>query len=798
MPRPDETSATEPNESRDRGLVTHASAQRRWRASICAQPAQARRIALWRRLIYGERPEPIASHRGTVQAPGSTGICCSGGGIRSAAYNLGALQALQREGRLQKADYLAGVSGGSYIAAAFCMVGKTSKDRAADDSDPDLLERRPPFAPGSPEEQYLRNRSSYMAPDLAAKAYLGLRLVLGMAFNLIFLALPIAGLAILAGVFFYMPHLAGLRNGAHHVTTLAWLIPTAVAAAAILIGGLRILRRCPTDACRRFSETWAVRLLFLAMVIAVATLVLPELVDVMLTDGSKKPEVKGEGVAQTTGGAGVAGLIAGLLASLRQTFATPKNVVAGVRSARGWASKLNSGTRKLLVHAAALVAGPMLLLTIAVVSLTLTARYIPAPGGTLWLCVAACGALALFALLYRWADLTTWSLHPFYKRRLNTAFALKRVLPQNDPSLRRRAAIVQERTDGIAVERDFDRHVPLSQTACASGPTLVVCAAANISDPGATPAGRGVTSFTFSAESIGGPLVGGLETRAFEQAFGARRQRDFTLPAAVAMSGAALAPSMGKKGNRSWTFLMTLANIRLGVWVPNPRWVAATEHRGRARQRRRYKRPRPWYLLAELLGLNRVDAKYLYITDGGHYENLGLVELLRRGCTNVYCFDASGGQTFAELGDAIALARSELGVEVDIDPTPLMVEGDPPAAKVAVVEGTISYPTGETGRIVYARNVVAPGTPWDVLAHQRKDPHFPHDSTADQLYTDQKFEAYRALGERAGKKALEVMHAVTPFAGTPPDPQPALAPAPSGHGSITNGAGARPAEAVHG
>ena len=56
-----------------------------------------------------------------------------------------------------------------------------------------------------------------------------------------------------------------------------------------------------------------------------------------------------------------------------------------------------------------------------------------------------------------------------------------------------------------------------------------------------------------------------------------------------------------------------------------------------------------------------------------------------RRCTNVYCFGASGGQTFAELGDAVALARSELGVEVDIDPTPLMVEGDPLAAKVAVV-----------------------------------------------------------------------------------------------------------------
>ena len=788
MYRPDEIRTEQPEEINDRGLVEHASAKERWFASVCGQSPLARRKARRRRLLFGERPEPIPSHRGPVQTPGCTGICCSGGGIRSAAFNLGALQALQSKRRLSSADYLAGVSGGSYIAAAFCMVGKSSQERGADDSDPDLLNQRPPFAPGSPEEQYLRNRSSYLAPDAAAKAYLGVRLVLGMAFNLVFLALPIVALAILAGVFVYVPYFDGLSNGLHP-TDLAIAIPSAVALAGVAIGWLRVLRRCPTDSCRRFSETWAVRLLFFAALIAIAILVLPALVDAVQTDGGEKaPETADGSVAKTTGGAGVAGLIAGLLAALRQTFSSPKNLVAGVRGARGWVSKLNARVRKLLVYAAALIAGPLLLLTIAVGALTVTAQSMP--GHELSLCLVAGGALALFVVLYRWADLTSWSLHPFYKRRLNTVFALKRVLPQNEPTLRRRSAIDQEHTEGIAVERDFDRHVPLSQTACASGPTLIVCAAANISDPGATPAGRRVTSFTFSAESIGGPLVGGLETRTFEEAFGPRRQRDFTLPAAVAMSGAALAPSMGKSSNRSWRFLMTLANIRLGVWVPNPRWVAGTELQRHQRQRRRYKRPRPWYLLAELLGLNRVDAKYLYVTDGGHYENLGLVELLRRGCTDVYCFDASGGQTFAELGDAVALARSELGVEVDIDPLALVPTGDPPTASAAVVHGTITYPSGETGRLVYARNVVAPGTPWDVLAHQRKDPQFPHDPTSDQLYTDQKFEAYRALGERAGMKAVEIMAEV---AASEPA---ATSPGSNGHGQSPNGSGLQPVGTV--
>jgi hypothetical protein len=264
-------------------------------------------------------------------------------------------------------------------------------------------------------------------------------------------------------------------------------------------------------------------------------------------------------------------------------------------------------------------------------------------------------------------------------------------------------------------------------------------------------------------------LIGAIETSRFEQALEGdrRRSRDLTLPAAVAMSGAAIAPSMGKKTRWPLTFLMALANIRLGVWLPNPRWVADAEAKpwtGRIRSR-----PRPSYLLRELMGRNRVDAKYLFVTDGGHYENLGLVELLRRGCTQIYCFDASGGNTFGELGDAVALARSELGVHIDIDPKELeprtkkpSEEGEPGEVEVALKDAvrgpfTFTGPNGVRGTIVYACNVMTAAAPWDVKAHHRADPKFPHDSTMDQLYTDQKFESYRALGQLAGQHALEQM-----------------------------------------
>jgi hypothetical protein len=203
---------------------------------------------------------------------------------------------------------------------------------------------------------------------------------------------------------------------------------------------------------------------------------------------------------------------------------------------------------------------------------------------------------------------------------------------------------------------------------------------------------------------------------------------------------------------------MALLDLRLGVWLPNPRRVA--EARRQPDGTYRYpSRPRPVYLVRELLGLNRRNARYLYVTDGGHYENLGLVELIRRRCGWIWCVDASGDaiDTFNTLGEALALARSELGVVVDISPEADMAPdpkvsadraelGKPPWARSTFACGTLTYPDGTTGTLVVVKAGVTAGAPWDVQSFYERHPQFPCDPTLNQLFTAERFDAYRALG----------------------------------------------------
>ncbi|HEY2333481.1 MAG TPA: patatin-like phospholipase family protein [Solirubrobacterales bacterium] len=800
----------------DRGLLEAAPAAAR-RAAADAPPHKKRR---W--LFNGSVPEPVPSHLGAVEAPepGKVGICCSGGGIRSAAFSLGALQALQEEDKLRQASYLAAVSGGSYIAAAISMVAKTGPR----DSDEKLLERKGPFAPGSPEEQYLRNRCSYLAPTLADRVYIGLRIVLGLLVNLVFLSMALAGVALVLTGFLYVPLLPGLAGSASatasyeaNLPTWFWVAPATLAGAGLAAALATMLFRWRKDEWMRFFTTWTTRLLLAAAALALVLIGIPHLAEWLRELGDAGNSASSVVDAEPhLLGAGTIALIAGVIAQLGHML-TSMRPLEEMKTARKALSKIGSGLRLAIAYLAAALVGPLLLLT--VVGLTVAAGLSEAPKDgqvATGLVLVGLALLGAFAVLYHFADLTSWSLHPFYKRRLSTAFALKRVSgDRRDEAERERFEALPPADPktyaGIAVERDYDELVPLSKTALKETaadrewPTLLVCAAANISNSGASPPGRPVTSFTFSANTVGGPLVGAVKTPELEQAFespeeaaatekarrvgtkglapklkalrksGARKHRrsDMTLPAAVAMSGAAISPSMGKMTKRPLTFLMALANFRLGVWLPNPRWV--TEAGDTGHLSRWFARPRPSYLIRELFGLNSIDAKYLYVTDGGHYENLGLVELLRRGCTEIYCLDASGvgrgGGEFEALGDAIALARDELSVEIVFDgreggdPEELVPEEKSKAAKRDVVTATIAYPEtedgpGPRGKLVYVRNTVTPQSPWDAKAHQQSDPRFPNNPTVDQLYTDQKFEAYRVLGAQAGAHAVAAMESI--------------------------------------
>jgi hypothetical protein len=802
-------------EGGDDGLRTQAGADMRRRASERRWGGE--RHQRRRRRLYGTQPPPIPSRLGPLEAPPvgreRLGICSSGGGIRSAAFNLGALQVLQEQRELARATYFAAVSGGSYIAAAFAMVGKAwprgagrpparrrHPNNGHDDSDPQLIRDEPPFTRGSPEEQYLRNRSSYMAPDLPGKVFLLYRLVLGLVVNVALLGAPLLAAMALLSWYAYRPEYAHLQpeaTASTAVPTVFVYLCVAIAALSLLAGFSALLSRVRHDDDRRAMQTWAVRLLALAALAALITIGLPEFV-IWLHNRNVARATESKALF---GGGSLVGLLTGALAYVREYLFTPKKAVEAKENKE---SVLGTKVRLTLAYLAAGLAGPLVLIGIMAwgVALGLRAPVEHLAGFPL---APALGVLLLgaFVVAYFLADIASWSLHPYYRRMLCTAFALKRVRARDGEGFTDEQIEELEATPAgrvwlarsVAVERNYDTLVRLSDTAPdrvqtpgqRTLPTLLVCAAANVSDPGATPPGRQVTSFTFSAHSVGGPLVGATPTVEMESAFNGpaadhedpaaldygggplarlqhrrarRRARDLTLPAAVAISGAALAPSMGKMTRPTLRFLLALTNVRLGVWVPNPRWVAAVEaHGGRraAWDRLLHTRPRPIYLVKELFGRNRVDDRYLFVTDGGHYENLGLVELLRRGCTQIYCIDASGGRPNGALGDAIALARSELRVEIKLDASPLVPSQDGQTATTDAVRGSFTYEDGRKGVLVYARCVLTANLPLDIMAHHEEDPSFPHNSTIDQLYTDQKFESYRKLGECAGETAVGLM-----------------------------------------
>ena len=166
----------------------------------------------------------------------------------------------------------------------------------------------------------------------------------------------------------------------------------------------------------------------------------------------------------------------------------------------------------------------------------------------------------------------------------------------------------------------------------------------------------------------------------------------------------------------------------------------------------------------------------LLCTDGGHYDNLGLVELLRRKCAYVYCFDASGASPplAGTLAQAITLAREELGVEIVLkEPYTLVAGGgkaiDPqgPLATLngtlsatSVITATIHYPKWNEdeladGLLIFAQANLTPDIPYEILDFTRPDPGFPNDGTADQWFDASRFDAYQRLGLYLGSEVAK-------------------------------------------
>jgi hypothetical protein len=217
-----------------------------------------------------------------------------------------------------------------------------------------------------------------------------------------------------------------------------------------------------------------------------------------------------------------------------------------------------------------------------------------------------------------------------------------------------------------------------------------------------------------------------------------------SLGQAITTSGAAVSPNMGAASTPARTFLLAALNARLGIWLGNP------GQRGDAT----WTRPAPGFgvatLMSELLGRTTERNPYVYLSDGGHFENLGLYEVIARRCRYVIVSDAGCDERycFDDLANAIRLVRIDFGVEIEF---PSGVQIGPSGSGVARwAVGTIRYspadPSDEAGVIIYLKPTLIGDEPVDVTNYARTHPAFPQESTANQWFATAQFESYRMLG----------------------------------------------------
>ena len=243
-----------------------------------------------------------------------------------------------------------------------------------------------------------------------------------------------------------------------------------------------------------------------------------------------------------------------------------------------------------------------------------------------------------------------------------------------------------------------------------------------------------------------------------------------SLGTAMAISGAAASPNMGYHSSATVTFLMTLFNARLGWWLGNPADC------GEKVYNRRAPRVSLFTLWSELFGLTDDHHRYVYLSDGGHFDNLGLYEMILRRCRFIIVSDASADKDcdLADLGHAIRAIRADMQVPIEFEYKDFkirkrsthgkLVDNALYWAKARIRYSAVDAPEGLSdeeaarrydGTLLYVKPSFYGTEPRDVYNYARQSPTFPHESTADQFFGESQFESYRALGEYIGETVCQ-------------------------------------------
>ncbi|WP_328927982.1 hypothetical protein OG429_27895 [Streptomyces sp. NBC_00190] len=713
--------------------------------------------------------------------PAEVGICVSGGGIRSASVTLGGLQALREGGVLAKARYLVSVSGGGYTSGAFQLA--LTDEQPAYLADARLATVRDVFAPGSPEEDHIRRHAKYLADSPREKLLAAGIILRGLCVSLGLLALAFVVVGVYLSAFYHRVPLTdldrlrtdpaasfpSLSDQLHDelVTPLVAL----VALAAVVSVVASLVRGREGKSRPAWVRSTVKFILAVAAAIAVFAVILPTVLWFFAWLANRE-DVFPEGPK----GISIFGALTAAATGLGGLFTATKDRVTKVRPDGGKAGRF-SGASSIVTQTGAGWAQTLVVWLV----LTLVAFF----GLALlsWAAVYAgdwsgwwrwgLAALLLFSALA--VDQTTFSLHPFYRQRLAGAFAVRRAVLRD-------GSVGALPYDYNAEQTKLSTHGRRVEGDRGTFPQTIFVASAALSLRNRTAPGRPAVPFTFSHDYVGGPDTGWVRTTTMEDTAPPLVGRDLTVQSAVAVSGAAFASAMGTQSMAAQR-LLALSNLRLGTWVPNPLYLAEVALRGPDWVMPRLPRVRRLrYQLQELIGRYSDSSPMLLCTDGGHFDNLGLVELLRLRCRTVYVIDSSGDSPplATTLAQAVTLAYEDLGVQITFDQKEVLklvpgsaekLEPTEPMAALntrfsanCLVKGVIKYPEdvefeegkpgSRCGTIIFAKASLTPDMPYELLSYALKEKAFPRQSTMDQWFDHTQFDAYRELGYHLGAAAV--------------------------------------------
>jgi hypothetical protein len=359
------------------------------------------------------------------------------------------------------------------------------------------------------------------------------------------------------------------------------------------------------------------------------------------------------------------------------------------------------------------------------------------------------GTAIILVVLVPWrVNLNHFSLHALYRARLIRAVLSASQIGRSDRPNRSLFTGIDP-SDNLPMTKLWDRYS--TQRGERWRPFHVINMTLNIVS------GRNLERSELKVEPFTvSPLHSGSGSRAFA---GGKRGLGLSLGTAMAISGAAVNANFGYNVAPAVNFLMALFNARFGWWLPNPGPKGEGYHATDG----------PRWALGALVDevFRTTDRRYVHLSDGRHYESLGLCEMVRRRCRFIVVSDAGCDPEFrfTDLGNAIRRIQIDLGVRIEMKGLAHLKKREldrqrPDPEQRYYATGTIHYHEvdrgdSEDGCLLY----IKAGLRWDeapdILSYALAHPEFPHESTADQWFTESQFESYRHLGATIGSAILK-------------------------------------------